>query len=179
MSNEKGVSSVEEAMQGARDIIAEWINEDAEVRAGLRHLFLSKGTLTSKVMKGKEEEGQKFKDYFELAEPLKSVPSHRLLAMRRGEKEMILALDICPDEEEAIFSIEKKVVKGYNESTKQVKIAVNDAYKRLLKPSMETEARMDSKLKADEEAIHVFAENLKQRLLSPALGQKNVMAIDP
>lgn len=179
INTDKGVSSTEEVFQGARDIIAEWVNENAEVRASLRQLFLKKGVLKSKVMKSKETEGQKFKDYFELEEPIKGIPSHRLLAMRRGEKEMILSLDISPDEDEAIFSIEKKVVKGYNESTKQVKHAVKDAYKRLLKPSMETEARLDSKLKADEEAIRVFAENLKQLLLSPALGQKNVMAIDP
>jgi uncharacterized protein len=176
---EKGVNSEEEALQGARHIIAEWINENAEVRASLRQLFLKKGVLNSRVMKGKEADGQKFKDYFELTEPIKGIPSHRLLAMRRGEKEMVLSLDISPDEEEAIFSIENKVVKGYNESTKQVKLAIKDTYKRLLKPSMETEARLDSKLKADEEAIRVFAENLKQLLLSPALGQKNVMAIDP
>lgn len=179
INTDKGVSSEEEALHGARDIIAEWINENAEVRADLRQLFLKKGVLNSKVMKGKEADGQKFKDYFDLEEPIKGIPSHRLLAMRRGEKEMILSLDISPDEEEAIFSIENKVVKGYNESTKQVKLAVKDAYKRLLKPSMETEARLDSKMKADEEAIRVFAENLKQLLLSPALGQKNVMAIDP
>ncbi|MFT7033646.1 MAG: hypothetical protein ACJA2S_002154 [Cyclobacteriaceae bacterium] len=176
---EKGVNSEEEALQGARHIIAEWINENGEVRASLRQLFLKKGVLNSRVMKGKEADGQKFKDYFELTEPIKGIPSHRLLAMRRGEKEMVLSLDISPDEEEAIFSIENKVVKGYNESTKQVKLAIKDTYKRLLKPSMETEARLDSKLKADEEAIRVFAENLKQLLLSPALGQKNVMAIDP
>lgn len=179
VNTEKGVTSEEEALLGARHIIAEWINENAEVRASLRQLFLKKGVLNSKVMKGKESDGQKFKDYFELAEPIKGIPSHRLLAMRRGEKEMILSLDISPNEEEAFFAIENKVVKGYNESTKQVNLAVKDAYKRLLKPSMETEARLDSKLKADEEAIRVFAENLKQLLLSPALGQKNVMAIDP
>lgn len=175
----KEVNSAEDALQGARDIIAEWINEDAEIRAGLRKMFLEKGMLTSKVMKGKETDGQKYKDYFELEEPIKNVPSHRLLAMRRGEKEMILSLDIFPNEEEAIISIERKVVKSDNEAAEQVKLAVKDAYKRLLKPSMETEVRLDSKFKADEEAIHVFAENLKQLLLSPALGQRNVMAIDP
>lgn len=179
VNEEKEVNSTEDALQGARDIIAEWVNEDAEIRAGLRKMFLEKGILTSKVMKGKEADGQKYKDYFELEEPIKGVPSHRLLAMRRGEKEMILSLDICPNEEEAIVSIEKKVVKSDNDAGDQVKLAVKDAYKRLLKPSMETEVRLDSKLKADEEAIHVFAENLKQLLLSPALGQRNVMAIDP
>ncbi len=179
IDNEKGVNSVDEALQGARDIVAEWINENAEIRSGLRNLFLQKGILTSKVMKGKEIDGQKYKDYFELTEPIKSVPSHRLLAMRRGEKEMILSLDISPEEDEAIFSIEKKVLKASNDASEQVKTAAKDAYKRLLKPSMETETRMESKLKADQEAIRVFAENLKQLLLSPALGQKNVMAIDP
>ncbi|MEQ6122561.1 Tex family protein [Reichenbachiella sp. MALMAid0571] len=179
IGTEKEVNSVDEALQGARDIVAEWINENAEIRAELRNLFLQKGILTSKVMKGKETDGQKYKDYFDLSEPIKSVPSHRLLAMRRGEKEMILSLDISPDEDEAIFCIEKKVLKASNDAAEQVKIAAKDAYKRLLKPSMETETRMESKLKADEEAIRVFAENLKQLLLSPALGQKNVMAIDP
>ncbi len=179
INEEKEVKSTEDALQGARDIIAEWVNENAEVRAGLRKMFVEKGVLTSRVMKGKEEEGQKYKDYFELEEPIKSIPSHRLLAMRRGEKEMILSLDIAPNEEEALFSIEQKLVTATNDAAEQVKTAIKDAYKRLLKPSMETEIRLESKQKADLEAIQVFAENLKQLLLAPALGQKNVMAIDP
>lgn len=175
----KEVKTVEEALAGARDIMAERINEDATARAGIRQLFLEKAMITSKVMNGKETEGQKYRDYFEWSEPLAKVPSHRLLAMRRGEKELILTLDILPEEEEAIFSLEKQFVKGRSEASEQVKLAVKDAYRRLLRPSMETEVRMGSKNKADEEAIHVFAENLRQLLLAAPMGQKNVLAIDP
>lgn len=179
IDEEKGVKDVEEALQGARDVIAEWVSEDAEVRAGLRRLFLDKAVIKSTVMKGKEQEGQKYKDYFEWEEPLKKCPSHRLLAMRRGEKEMILSLDIFPNENDANFLLEKKVITGQNANVEQVKLALKDAYKRLLKPSMETETRVSSKKTADDEAIQVFSENLRQLLLSPALGQKNVMALDP
>lgn len=179
IDDQKGVEDFEQALQGARDIIAEWVNENAEVRKGMRRLFLEKGTIKSAVFKGKEQEGQKYKDYFDWSEPLKKVPSHRLLAMRRGEKELFLSMDICPEEHEAIQLIEDKVVEGSNACASQVKGAIKDAYKRLLKPSMETEARVDSKGKADKEAIHVFSDNLRQLLLAPALGQKNVMAVDP
>ncbi|MEO9801604.1 MAG: Tex family protein [Reichenbachiella sp.] len=179
INDEKGVKDIEEALQGARDIIAEWVSENAEVRAGLRKLFLEKAVIKSTVMKGKEQEGQKYKDYFEWEEQLKKIPSHRLLAMRRGEKEMILSLDIFPDENDANFLLEKKVITGQNANVAQVKIALKDAYKRLLKPSMETETRVTTKKTADEEAIQVFSENLRQLLLSPALGQKNVLALDP
>ncbi|MDH5368375.1 MAG: helix-hairpin-helix domain-containing protein, partial [Cyclobacteriaceae bacterium] len=133
----------------------------------------------SKVLKNKEEEGQKYKDYFDWEEPIKKTPSHRLLAMRRGEKEMILSLDIKPDTERALQLIENKVVVASNESADQVKIAVLDCYKRLLKPSMETEIRLLSKTKADKEAIDVFSDNLRKLLLAAPLGQKNVLAIDP
>ncbi|MEO9967435.1 MAG: Tex family protein [Reichenbachiella sp.] len=179
ISEEKGVNDQEEALQGARDIIAEWVSENAEVRAGLRKLFLDKAKIKSTVMKGKEQEGQKYKDYFEWEEPLKGIPSHRLLAMRRGEKEMILSLDIFPDENDANFLLERKIITGQNANVEQVKIALKDAYKRLLKPSMETETRVTTKKNADDEAIQVFSENLRQLLLSPALGQKNVLALDP
>lgn len=179
INDEKGVEDLEQALQGARDIMAEWISENSEVRSGLRKMFLDKSTITSKVFKGKEQEGQKYKDYFEWSEQLKKIPSHRLLAMRRGEKEMILSLDIQPDESEAVYGIENKVVKGSTSCAGQVKIALKDAYKRLLKPSMETETRVQTKVLADEEAIHVFSDNLRQLLLAPALGQKNVMAVDP
>ena len=179
INDEKGVEDLEQALQGARDIIAEWINENADVRKSLRRLFAEKGTITSKVMKGKETEGQKYKDYFEWSEPIKKVPSHRLLAMRRGEKEMFLSLDIAPDENEAIRVIESKVIKGSSACAKQVEIAIKDSYKRLLKPSLETETRVETKTKADLEAIGVFSDNLRQLLLAPALGQKNVMAVDP
>jgi len=176
---EKGVNSVEEALAGARDIIAETISENAEVRTRIRELFIEKGTFQSKVIDGKEVEGIKYKDYFDWTEPVKSAPSHRILAMRRGEKEEILWLDIKPAEEEAIAALEDSFVKANNPSADQVKQAIADGYKRLLKPSMETEVRLLTKKKADEEAIRVFAENARQLLLGAPLGQKRVMAIDP
>ncbi|WOK04785.1 Tex family protein [Imperialibacter roseus] len=179
LDEEKGVASAEEALQGARDIIAEIVNEDPDARKKMRELFNRSGVVYSKVMKGKEEEGQKYKDYFEWSEPLGKVPSHRLLAMRRGEKEMILMLDMYPPEEEATLLLERQFVKGSNPVADQVKEAVHDSYKRLLKPSMETEARLGSKDKADVEAINVFAENLKQLLMAAPLGQKSILAVDP
>ena len=179
IDTEKGVNSIEEALAGARDIIAETISENAEVRTRIRELFIEKGTFQSKVIDGKEAEGIKYKDYFDWTEPVKSAPSHRILAMRRGEKEEILWLDIKPAEEEAIAALEDSFVKANNPSADQVKQAIADGYKRLLKPSMETEVRLFTKKKADEEAIRVFAENARQLLLSAPLGQKRVMAIDP
>ena len=179
IDEEKGVKSVEEALQGARDIIAEQINENSEIRAEVRELFQKTGIITSKLMPGKEEEGQKFKDYFEWTENIKDIPSHRLLALRRGEKEMILSLDISPDEDEAIEIINSKVVKANNDAAEQVKIAAKDAYKRLLKPSLETDSRLNTKKKADEEAIRVFAENLGQLLMAAPLGEKRILALDP
>ena len=176
---EKEVSSVEEALQGARDIIAEWVNEDAEARAGMRKLFLEKGIFKSKVIPGKEEEGNKYKDYFEWEEPVATAPSHRVLAMRRGEKELILMLDAFPPDDDAIHLLEKQFIKGSGEASEQVKIALKDGYKRLLKPAMETEVRLTTKKKADDEAIRVFGENLRQLLLTAPLGQKNVLALDP
>src|SRR6201996_2219384 len=179
IDEEKGVNSLEEALAGARDIIAEHISENAEVRTKMRSLFLEKGTFQSKVITGKEETGIKYKDYFDWTEPVKSAPSHRILAMRRGEKEEILWLDIQPQEEEAIGLLEQLFVRGNNESSQQVKLAIGDGYKRLLKPSMETEVRLLTKKKADEEAIRVFAENARQLLMAAPLGQKRTMAIDP
>ena len=179
IDEEKGVKSVEEALSGARDIIAETISENAEVRHRVRKLFMEKGILQSKVAPGKEQEGIKYKDYFDWSEPVKSVPSHRLLAMRRGEKEEILWLDIKPDEEEAISAAENLYITGNNPSADHVKLAITDGYKRLLKPSMETEVRLLTKKRADEEAIRVFAENARQLLLGAPLGQKRTMAIDP
>ncbi len=176
---EKGVKSVEEAIAGARDIIAEHISENAEVRTKMRALFLEKGTLLSKVVPGKEEAGIKYKDYFDWTEPVKSIPSHRILAIRRGEKEEMLWMDIQPPEDEAVDLLDKLFVKGNNESSQQVKMAIADGYKRLLKPSMETEIRLFTKKKADEEAIRVFAENARQLLMAAPLGQKRTMAIDP
>lgn len=179
INEEKEVSSSEEALQGARDIIAEWINEDKDCRARMRQIFIEKGVFTSKVISGKEQEGQKYKDYFEWSEPISKAPSHRVLAMRRGEKELILMLDAGPDEDEAIFAMDRLFVKSDNPTTPHIKEAIKDCYKRLLKPSMETEVRLYTKQKADEEAIRVFAENLRQLLLSSPLGEKNVLALDP
>ena len=179
VNEEKGVASEEEALQGARDLIAEKINEDADVRTKVRKLFLSQGIIKTKVIKGKENAATKFKDYFDWEEPITKVASHRLLAMRRGEKEMFLSLDISPNEEDVLRIIEKEYLKGPNEASAQVELAIKDAYKRLLKPSIETEIRLETKKKADHEAIGVFKDNLKELLLSAPLGAKNVLAIDP
>lgn len=176
----KEVNSSEEALQGARDIMAEWINEKAELREKMRKLFLNEGVFSSKVLPGKEQEAIKYKDYFEWSEPIKTAPSHRVLAMRRGEKELFLMLDSVPEEASAIYQIEKMILSdASNSSVDQVKLAIKDSYKRLLKPSMETEVRLLTKKKADEEAIKVFTENLRQLLLGAPLGEKSVMAIDP
>lgn len=175
----KDVADVQAALDGARDIIAEWVSENPDTRKNVRDLFWREGVVTSKVMKGKEAEGQKFKDYFEWSEPISKTPSHRLLALRRGEKEGILALDIFPPEEEAIAKIERQHITHDNAAAEQVKLAIKDSYKRLIRPSLETEVRMESKMKADEEAIKVFASNLKELLLAAPLGQKNVLALDP
>lgn len=181
IDEEKEVGSEEDALQGARDIIAETINENAEIRQKIRELFMKKGTITSKVLKSKEKEqdAQKYKDYFEWDESIANIPSHRLLAIRRGEKEGYLTMTIAPQEEEAIDMIEQQFVKATNDASEQVKTAIKDSYKRLMSVSIETEVRMESKKKADEEAIVVFAENLKQLLMAAPLGQKAVMAVDP
>jgi len=179
VDSEKGVATAEEALAGARDIIAETISENAEIRAQLRDMFINKGTFQSKVAPGKEEAGIKYKDYFDWTEPVKTAPSHRVLAMRRGEKEEILYLDIMPPEDEAIVLLDRTFVTANNASSDQIRLAIADGYKRLLKPSMETEARLLTKKKADEEAIRVFAENARQLLLAAPLGQKRVMAVDP
>jgi len=179
LSEEKGLAGIEDALSGARDIIAEHIAEDAAARTKVRELFVEKGVFKSRVVPGKEDAGIKFKDYFEWEEPVKSAPSHRVLAMRRGEKEEILYLDVMPPEEEAIEVLEKAFITGHNAAADQVKLAITDGYKRLLRPSMETEVRLLTKKKADEEAIRVFAKNAKQLLLAAPLGQKRTMAIDP
>ncbi|HEY3429247.1 MAG TPA: Tex family protein [Cyclobacteriaceae bacterium] len=179
ISMEKGVADLQEALDGARDIIAEWVSENPDARKKLRELFWSEGTVASKVFKGKEAEAQKFKDYFEWTEPIAKAPSHRLLALRRGEKEGFLALDIMPEEESAVGLLNRQFIKTENTAAEQVELAIKDSYKRLLRPSLETEIRMESKMKADEEAIKVFASNLKELLLAAPLGQKNVLALDP
>lgn len=179
IDKEKGVENEDEALAGARDIIAEMISENQETRKAIREIFWKDGTIESRVLKGKEQEGQKYKDYFEWKELIAKTPSHRLLAMRRGEKEGILALDIYPAEDNAIIAIESQYVKANNQASTQVKLAIADSYKRLLLPSLETEIRLESKIKADEEAIKVFASNLKELLLTAPLGQKTVLALDP
>lgn len=179
IDQEKGVATVEEALQGARDIIAERINEDASVRKNMRRLFEDESMITSKLIKSKEAEASKYKDYFEWSEKLRTIPSHRLLAIRRGEKEMMLSVDISPEEDSAINQMERQVILNTGPCSEQLKLSVKDAYKRLLKPSIETEMRVDSKQKADKEAIAVFAENLKQLLMAAPMGQKSVLALDP
>ncbi|QJB32825.1 RNA-binding transcriptional accessory protein [Chitinophaga oryzae] len=173
------VASSEEALKGARDIIAEWINENAECRDKLRKLFTHTGKMTSKVAEGKEEEGNKYKDYFDFSEDLREVPSHRVLAILRAESEGILFSTIAPQEEEAMELINKQFVTGKGAAAEQVAKAGADAYKRLLRPSLENEFRAVAKEKADTEAIDVFAENLRQLLLAAPLGPKAVIAIDP
>ena len=173
------VKDEEDALKGARDIIAEQVSEDERSRNQLRNQFSRQAIISSKVVKGKEEEAAKYKDYFDFSEPLKRCTSHRLLAIRRGEAEGLLKVSISPDDEECTERLERSYVRGNNECSQQVKEAVRDAYKRLLKPSIETEFATLSKEKADEEAIRVFAGNLRQLLLAPPLGQKRVMGIDP
>ncbi len=176
---EKGVKDIQDALAGARDIVAEIINEDAEARAKMRRYFEQKATYKSVVAKGKETEAIKYKDYFEWEESAKNAPSHRVLAMLRGEEEGLLKLDVLPPDEEAIQLLEKQFITGNNSASKQVELAIYDSYKRLLRPSMETELRAAIKQKADEEAIRVFAANARQLLMAAPLGQKNVMAVDP
>lgn len=173
------VADTDSALQGARDIIAEMVNEDAEVRAGMRKLFETQAAVQGKILSGKEEEGIKYKDYFDFSEPVSKIPSHRMLAIMRGFMEGFLRMSIAPEEETALMKIEKQFVKADNEAGGQVKKAVKDAYRRLLQPSLESEFRMALKTKADEEAISVFAENLRQLLLSSPLGSKRMLAIDP
>ncbi|MBC2713847.1 MAG: RNA-binding transcriptional accessory protein [Desulfobacteraceae bacterium] len=179
VDSEKGVASVEEALAGARDIIAETINENEDARAKMRGLFFTKATIACRVVKGMAEKGAKYRDYFDWKEPVANVPSHRMLAMRRGESEDVLIFRILPDEEESITMLEELFVKGEGDDAEQVRMAVKDSYKRLLSRSMETEIRLNTKEKADEKAIRIFAENLRQLLLTPPLGAKRVMGIDP
>ena len=173
------VKDEEDALKGARDIIAEQVSEDERSRNQIRNQFARQAIISSKVVKGKEEEAAKYKDYFDFSEPLKRCTSHRLLAIRRGEAEGLLKVSISPDDDECTERLERSYVRGNNECSRHVKEAVRDAYKRLLKPSIETEFAALSKEKADEEAIRVFAGNLRQLLLAPPLGQKRVMGIDP
>ena len=176
---ESGVEDVEDALDGARDIIAEWVSEDTSARAEIRKLFWTQGTFFSKVVSGKESEAPKYRDYFQWEEPVDNVPSHRVLAMLRGEREGLLSIHIAPPQAQAGGTLEAIFITDKTEASEQVRLAVQDGYKRLLEGSMETEVRKEARVRAEDTAIRVFADNLRELLLAPALGQKNVMALDP
>jgi len=176
---EKDVETIDDALAGARDIIAELINEDQQARAELRKLYFAKAVIHSRVAAGKEEDGSKYRDYFDWREEAATAPSHRILAMRRGEKEDILNLSMAPPEDAALKALEKIFLKGDGDDSNQVKLAVADSFKRLLSRAMETEIRLATKKRADITAIKVFTENLRELLLAPPLGPKRVMGIDP
>lgn len=173
------VATIADALQGARDIMAEWVSENLDARAKIRLAFRRGAVVSSKVKKKKEDEGAKYRDYFAFSEPLARIPSHRLLAIRRAEEEGILSVDISPDEEEALNVLDRLFLKGSDAAQDQIKAAITDGYKRLLKPAIETEFKNLSKEKADISAIQVFSDNLRQLLLASPLGQKMVLAIDP
>jgi uncharacterized protein len=173
------VKDIEDALAGARDIMAEWINEDIDARNKVRRIFDRESVLTSKLKKGKEEEGIKYKDYYDFAQELSKIPSHRLLAIRRGEEEGFLKVSIDIDNDKAADALERQYLKGFEEPKAQVEMAIQDSLKRLLVPSIETEYDNKSKEKADKEAVLIFSTNLRQLLLSAPLGQKRILAIDP
>ena len=179
VSEEKGVESADDALAGARDIIAERVNEDAEARKQIRMLYFRDGMLASSVVKDKDEEGAKYRDYFDRQELIKKMPSHRLLAVLRGENEGYLKISIRPFEEAALGILYEQFVKGSCPAAGQVQTAVDDCYKRLMAPSIENDIRNDAKERADDEAIKVFIKNLRQLLMESPLGQKNVLAMDP
>ncbi len=176
---QKGVTDVEEALQGARDIVAEWVSEDAPTRAAMRDLYWARGVVRSKVVRGKDVEGAKYRDYFDKSEPLRSAPSHRVLAILRGEEEGFLKVAIAPPEEEAYRLLEGRFVRGRGGSSEHVRMAAHESYDRLLGPSVESETRAAAKGRADDVAIGVFSENLRQLLMAPPLGAKRVLAVDP
>ena len=176
---ELGVEKVEDALGGARDIIAEWVSEDTTARGEMRKLFWSQGTFFSKLVSGKESKAAKYRDYFEWEEPVADVPSHRVLAMLRGEREALLSIRIAPPVVQAMAILERIFVTGETEASQQVRLAVQDRYKPLLESSMETEVRREVRVRAEHAAIKVFADNLRELLLAPALGQKNILALDP
>jgi uncharacterized protein len=176
---ERGVPDVAAALAGARDILAERVNEDADGRAELRTLYRERAVVRSRVVKGREQEGAKYRDYFDATEPATQAPSHRMLALRRGEAEGFLTLELAPPPEPALACLEARFVRGPGAAAEQVRAAVHDSYKRLLGPALETELRLWTKQRADEQAIRVFAANLRQLLLAPPLGRKRVLAVDP
>ena len=179
ISEEKDIKTAGEVLSGARDIIAEWVNENVEAREKIRQLFKEQATIKSKVFKSKEEAGEKFKDYFDWEERLMSCPSHRMLAMRRGENEDILIISIAPPEDAALDILYNQFIIADNTAAEQVRLAVEDSYNRMMQVSIESEMRMFTKELADEKAIEVFAENLRELLLASPLGQKAILAIDP
>mgnify|MGYP006178858271 CR=1 FL=1 len=174
-----GVANVPDALSGARDIISEWVSEDKVARREIRRLFWSQGTFSSSVVSGKREEAAKYRDYFEWEEPVMKVPSHRVLAMLRGEKESMLSVHISPPAVQAVAVLQEIFITGNTEASQEVRQAVQDRYKPLLEASMETEVRKEARIRAEDAAITVFADNLRELLLAPALGQKNVLALDP
>ncbi|MFH1572002.1 MAG: Tex family protein [Gemmatimonadota bacterium] len=176
---EKGVETAEEALAGARDIVAEQVSENAAARAEVRQLFAEKAVFRTRVVPGQETEARKYRDYFDWEEPVARAPSHRILAMRRGENELGLILRVAGPEEECLSALERRFLKGEGAAAAQVRLAIGDGHKRLLAPSMETEVRAATKARADAEAIRVFADNLRQLLLAAPLGQKRVLALDP
>ena len=179
IDEEKGVADVDEALAGARDIMAEWMNEHADVRAEMREYYFAHGSFKTKVCRKKEQEGANYKDYFDWQEPVKSIPSHRVLAVRRAEREGIVSLRVVVPEEGAHQIMEKFFIKGTGPASEQVQMALVDGFKRLLSLSMETEVRVATKEQADRDAIKVFADNLRQLLMAPPLGHRKVMAVDP
>jgi len=176
---EKGVGSVEDALAGARDIIAEWVNEDTQARQIMRRLFYREGVIQSSVAKGKESGGIKYSDYYDWQEPVAKIPSHRLLAMLRGENEGFLKLKIRPSQDKALSLLHRRFVKDTGAASAQVVLAVDDSYSRLLAPSIETDIRQQAKERADDEALHVFTRNLRETLMAPPMGPRAVLAIDP
>lgn len=179
IDEDKGVASAEEALAGARDIIAERVSEDQQARSNMRRLYATQSNISSRVARDRADEGAKYRDYFEWTEPIANAPSHRILAMMRGENEGFLRLTVAPPEDAAIRQLRAQFVTGQNPASEQVALAVEDGYKRLLAPSMETEIRGELKRRADEQAIRVFASNVRELLLAAPLGQKRVVAIDP
>jgi protein Tex len=179
INTEKGIATTEEALAGARDIIAEWVNENRNARERLRNLFQQRAIIKSEVIKKREEIAGKYSNYFDFSEPLDRSPSHRVLAMFRGENEGFLKITVTPPEKQAMNILERIFVENNSEAAQQVRTAIQDAWKRLLQPSLENEFRAAAKERADEEAIRVFADNARQLLMAPPLGQKRVMAIDP
>ncbi len=176
---EQGVASVEDALQGARDIVAEAMNETADARAEVRELFARRAVVRSTVVNGKQAEGPTYRDYFDWHEPLAEAASHRVLAVLRAEREGVVRLSVRPEDGDAVACLTRRFVRGASACSEQVTLAVEDAYKRLMAPSIETEIRAEMKEKADREAVRVFADNVRELLLAPPLGQKRVLAIDP